>query len=74
MGAAAAPKQYQRQSPLTPKVLSPAQEVFAGFVAGVTDAFACHPMDVMKTRVGKFYPPVNILFRLPCWEPRKIKQ
>jgi solute carrier family 25 2-oxodicarboxylate transporter 21 len=36
--------------PPTPVRLSPAHEVAAGVLAGVADALACHPVDVVKTQ------------------------
>ena len=32
------------------EVVTPAQEVAAGVLAGVADAVACHPVDVVKTQ------------------------
>ena len=36
--------------PAAVPLISPSQEIFAGFIAGVADAFACHPVDVVKTQ------------------------
>jgi solute carrier family 25 2-oxodicarboxylate transporter 21 len=33
-----------------PTRLTATQEIVAGFAAGVADAVACHPVDVVKTR------------------------
>jgi hypothetical protein len=65
MGAATKP---QPSPPLPlpplPPPLSAPQEIFAGCIAGVADALACHPVDVIKTQA---WADTSILPKPNAW-------